>query len=553
MKYLLKNFVFLFLVFFVILFLATHGLLNAYFEQDEWGGFADTINSYTLPWWSFFASKGTHFIPLGSILWKFLYEVFGYQAQFYYLIQLVIHSLNSVLVYTLALQLSTKKSIALLCSFLFLLNGRAQQAFTHLAIFNSTDMAMLFMLLFFIYLAHIKEKIITAKNSVILILIFFISICFREEGFIIIPLFVVYLLTFGKSKINKSNSKSFIYLIIGVFITFLIRIFAQSLNTAILPASQQITGSGAEYNLLTIPIKFIVQNLIYSERIVIFLINHAHQAYPGYTYFTSQAPLMDAAFFYIFGLIISVLALWLWLFKPKDIANYIIFFLAWIGSNAFMLSFVGRHISVLEPRYLYFASFPVFCFLAIFIHSVYVSRSKLRILDYIKKTSVIVVFALLIITSLQEIRLSVSDKVHGGIARKTLLKSLHEENPSLSRNTIFYIKCKKVCYRNGEFGIPNENVLPFSSGPGMIFLATYARGNEKEWGPFFADFFLWGLLDEGYKKIGDNSYGYFTNKNKLEETLRVNNLSKDVVVALEYDEEKFIFKNITKSFIGTIN
>ena len=527
-------------------------MLNGYFEQDEWLGIANVMNSYNLPWWNILV-PWVHFSPLGTFFWSALYKIFNLQAQYYFLTELIVHSSVATLVFILTMRLTKNKAIAVLTGLLFLLNGRAYQAFTHLAFLHSTDAAMFFILLFFVYLSGIKEKIVSLKKIIILFLIFLAAVSIREEGFIIIPLFAVYLFCFDKKKINKNNFKYLGLFTAGVIIFLFIRLFAQSLNTESIPVQYQITGSGAEYNLATIPVKFVVQNLVWSERIALFFLNNTKKTYPDIeSYFTSQAPIMDAAFFYIFSIIIAICALWLWNIRPKRIVPIFIFFLIWILANAFMLSFVGRHISVVEPRYLYFSSFPVLSFLSIFMYTLYTSKGRIRIFNYAKKISVITLFAVLLITSFQEIRIAVDYMSHSGIVKKQVLNSLREVHPVLSKNTIFYVKCKNKCYRNGELGIPSENVLPFSSGPGMNILVMYAVGHEKEWGPFFTKEFLFHMLSEDYKKVGDRSFGYFVTKSKLEDTLKKNHLSKNIVVALEINEDNYTFKDISKEFRKTI-
>lgn len=548
----LKSFLLVFPIFLIIIFITTWGLLNGYFEQDEWLGIASVMNSHTLPWWSIYV-PWVHFSPLGIFFWSTLYNIFHLQAQYYFLIELIVHSSIATLVFILTAHLTKNKTIAALTGLLFLLNGRAHQAFTHLSIVHSTDAAMFFILLFFVYLSSIKEKILSLKKIIILFLIFLAAVLVREEGFIIVPLFVAYLTCFDRFKINKTNFKYFGLLTAGIIIFLFVRVFVQTLNTEPVPVQYQITGSGAEYNLATIPVKFVVQNLIWSERIALFFLNNTKKAYPDIeSYFTSQAPIIDAAFFYIFSLIVLIFAFWFWYIKPKRLFPILIFFSVWVLSNAFMLSFVGRHISVVEPRYLYFSSFPVFCLFSIFIYSLYISKSRIKIFNYAKKISVIMLLAVLFLASFQEIRIAVDKMSVSGIAKKKIIKSLHEVHPVLSKNTIFYVKCKVECYRNGEFGISTKNVLPFSSGPGMNFLVTYAVGQEKEWGPFFTNEFLFHTFSEGYKKIGDRSFGYFVAKSKLEDTLKKNHLSKNIVVALEINEDNYTFKDISKEFRETI-
>ncbi|MFC1646679.1 hypothetical protein ACFL1A_00190 [Patescibacteria group bacterium] len=549
MKKVIRNNIPIFIIFFSVLFAATYGLLSGYFQQDEWLGLALAMKSYNLPWWDVFVPGNMHFAPLGKIFWRVMYRIFALRAEYYFLIELIIHALTSTLVYVLSTKLTKNKVISALTAFLFLLNGRAHQAFTHLAIFHVTTTTMFLIMLFFVYLSTINEKVLNIKQVVILFLIFLASILTREEGFIIIPITIAYLYSFDRKKFNKKNFKVFVVFSLGIVSFLIVRVFAQKLYTEPIPVIYQLTGNGAEYNLLTIPIKFVVQNLIYSERIALFYLNHFVKIYPDIeSYFASQAPLMDAAFFYIFGILASIKGVWLWLVRPKKIKAIIAISITWILSNAFILAFIGRHLSVLEPRYLYYSSFPVFLVTSIILYDFYIFKPKKKLIGLLNKFIVSCVIVLLFVASFQEIRVAVNRQKIDGVAKKQIFESLKEIHPVLSDNTIFYITCRDKCYRNSEFGIPVENVLPFSSGPGMIFLTVFAQGQEEKWGNFFTQKFLFDIYAEDYKKMGDKSFGYFVTKSKLEETLNKNKLSLDTVVALEVDEKDYTFTDISEDF-----
>lgn len=540
-------------MFFFIIFAVTYGLLSGYFQQDEWLSLALTIKAYNLPWWDIFVPGNLHFSPLGQIIWRTMYDVFRLKAEYFFIAQLVVHASTSALVYILTERFTKKKVIAFLTALLFLVNGRAHQAFTHLAIFHVTTTAMMFMVLFFVYLTGIKERVIQMKQGVLLFLIFLAAVCTREEGYMLVPLFAVYLWCFDRKKLNWQNARFFGLFTVGVVAFTAFRLFAQTLYKDPIPLQYQVTGAGAEYNIATIPIKFIVQNLIYSERIGLFMLANTQKMYPAIeSFFTSHAPMYDAGFFYVFGVIVSIGALWLWLIKPKGLEAMALFFSAWIVTNAAILALVGRHISVLEPRYLYYSAFPVLCVASIFIHSLFTYKSKLRIVTLGTKSLSVIVLLTLLLTSIQEIRDAVNKQYKDGVAKKQIFASLMRVHPTLSDNTIFYVQCSKPCYRNKEFGAAIKNVLPFSSGPGMIFLVHYAVGREKEWGDFFTQTFLFDTFAEDYKKIGNKSFGYFTSKEKLEQTLKNNNLSADVVVALEIDESNYTFTDISDQFRPTL-
>ena len=541
---------FYFILFFGIVVLFTHGLFGTFFEQDEWGAFGGAIYFHNLPWWSIFIAKGPHFSPFGSLFWLILYKIFALQAEYYVLIQLFLHSIATYLVFILSTRLTKNNKIGFLTALLFAINGRAYEGFMHLALLNTTGPAIIFIILFFAYLTGIKDKYFTLRNVFTLFTIFLCAVFFREEGVIMIPLFVTYLFFFDRAKFNKKNTKSLVAISLTIVVFFVLRIVSGFLNVTPVPASSNFSYPAAVYNIFSLPVKFIVQNLIDSKTIFGPLMNWGPRAYSDMPIsFPNTYPVfMDLAFAIIFCLFLFILGVWIYFSKNKKIFAYLAFALVWIVSNAAVLSVVGRRLYIVDERYLYFSSFPVLFITSILLVSVFDSKNTIQILNKIGKIIVVIVVSVLIISSYFQIQKGVERKVFTGNARAKILASVSSLYPTIPKNTIFYIKCRTECYRNAtEFGLPTVYKFPFLAGTGWTLLVEYSVGHEKTWGKFLTNIFLLDRGSQGYKKIGNYSFGYFTDKDLLKQTLKKNNLSSKVVIALEYNEEKFSVKDISKN------
>lgn len=538
-----------------LILLFTHGLFQTYFEQDEWGAFGDVIYHHNLPLWSFFISKGVHFSPFGFIFWFVLYKLFALQAHYYVVVQLLLHALASFLVFILGSRLSGDKRVGLLTGILFALNGRSNQAFTHLAVFSTTVNAVIFITLFFIYLTRIKTKYFIIKNVIILFSLFLCAVFFREEGFIIIPLFISYLFLFDRVKINRKNSKAYLFLFLGLSLFLLIRIVAQSLNTTSDLGGGEVFHRTVLYNFTTLPIKFIVHNFIDANRLFFFFLDKSNTLYQGikFNYLDVYPIFMDFANLIIFLGISLVFGLWLYFSKRTNILKYLLFACIWIVSNAAILSLVGRSIYKIDQRYVYFSSFPVLFLTSLFLVSLFSSANGRNIINTGKKVFAVILVLFLVITSYQDIQVAVHQKAFNGTARKKLLESIRTLYPTIPKNAVFYFTCQRSCYRNGQnFGIPSESVLPFSSGPGWILLVHYANGHEKTWGKFLTDSFLLDYKTEGYKKIGEYGFGYFITKKKLQEAIQKDQFPRNAVIALEYNEDTFTFRDVSEQVQETL-
>lgn len=558
MKLFMGKKIVIFLIFLAITLFYTKGIFGNFFQQDEWAAFGSVIYLNKQPFWEWFgAFAAPHYVPLGLILWSFMYKLFGFQAQYYVLASLALHTTASFLVYILVYKLSKEKWVSFLTALFFATNSRASMAFIHLAIFPTTITSYIFILLFLIYLASIlKEKYFRGKDFFILILLFFSSVLFREDGMILIPLFPIFLLLFNREKYNRKNLKFFL-LFIGTALLFLLFRFSLYLTN---PTTKGMISEGISkttyalvcfYNLWTLPIKFIVQNLLDGGSLFSLMLKNSQYLYPdkNIPFLDSYPVFMDLTFLVIFDLLlVMIVFLGMSFTSKKEFRRYSYFGIAWILANTFLLSSVGRPLYLLESRYLYLASLPVFLILSFILIGLYKSKSMNIVTLIVKKLSVLIILASLTITSYFSIQETVREKSFYGTARKQILSDILTLYPTIPKETIFYVECKKGCERNGEFAVPSRFVLPFTSGSGWIILLYYAQKNEKAYSDFFqSQDFLWGEGAQGYKKIGDYGFGYFYEKELLKKTLQDAHLDKKIVIGLEYNEDDFNIKDISSA------
>lgn len=541
---------------FSIIFVYTNGLLQSYFQQDEWGGFGTTIFLSTQPFWQWFNIAGSyHFIPLGQLLWLLLYKLFAFQAQYYVLTALLLHGIASVLVYVLAKKISRNQWIGILTAILFATNSRASQAFTHLAIFSTTITSFIFIVSFFIYLAHIsKEKIFRKKDAVILILLFVISLCFREDGVVIIPLFFCFLLIFDRKKFNKGNLTFFICFFGGSLLFLFFRLLLQLGSSTVLSITGRTYIANYFYNVLTIPFKFIMQNIFDGGYLYSVILKYGNYIYPNRDLsMTNAYPVFVDLFAIItFSIIVLLLIVFSKIAKNRYFSKCIFFAITWILANSFLLAAVDRPLYVVESRYLYLSSFAVLFILSFTLIIIFKSKSYNIFTSILKKILVLIIVTCFLVTSYMSIQDSVKQKQFYSESRKLIISEIMKLHPRIPKETIFYLKCKSDCSGNSLFNVPADLVLPFTSGAGWVILVNYAKGNEAAYGPFFeqgknGEYFLWGMYSQGYRKIGNYGFGYFREIALLKKSLEDEHLDKKIVIGLEYDDDNFSVKDISST------
>lgn len=534
-------FIFLFLLIIVLLFI--HGYQYSYFQQDEWGGFGTIISISGQPFFSWItAMVGVHFVPLANLIWLIIYLLYGFNVLPYIIVGTVLHVVASFLVYSLTTRLSKSKSIGILTALLFATNGRAVQAFTHLSIFPSTLTSFICIITFFLLIAYKKNNKFSFKEEIILLLIFLFSVMFREDGLIIIPLFPAYLYFFKRKSLSKENVKFFLFFYSFTFSYFLFRFFLQLKDQSIVSVGSTGYVHALIYNTLTLPGKLFIQNIIDLEFFYMLVWNNKyfwyHVDFPQTVMDTLGVDFIILVLLLFFGVIASFLSR---LFSFKQFKKQIGFAFFWIIVSALLLSTVGRQLNQVEPRYLYLSSFMALFIVSLTLSTVWRSNR----FSYLIKPIIVGIVLIYLFTSYFKIQRIIIQNNEVSQARKTILSSLKREIPSLPKKTIIFVSCKKECYSNSHFGLPNNIVLPFSSGPGWIILLQYVNQNRSAYAPFFLSeggkFFLWDMGSQGYKEKGKYGFGYFIDKKLLDKSL--DSYKSDIqVIYLEYNEMKFILE-----------
>jgi hypothetical protein len=508
-----------------------------------------------MPIWSWFGMvTSQHAVPLTMLSWFLMYKAFGFQAQYYIWSAILLHSIASLLTYYLALRLSGNKKVAFLTTLLFALNSRAAQAYTHLAVYTATISSTILILSFFILLDKLSKKLVLHQNRALILLgIFFLTISFREDGMILPVLLPVYLFLFNKEYFRKKNIGFFALFYSGVLLYVVYR-FSQQLHSSL---ALSITGLSylkiLFYNALSLPFKLVVQNIF--EGIDLFNLFWTYKKY-FYTEYHNQ---ITVGLMYTVVYDFVILAVWnaltatFWLITRKiqdrSFWRPIIFCLAWIVAAGELLSVVGRPLNVVESRYLYLSSFAVLFVVSQTLVAL-MNMPKGLLLRFIVRLAVAAAVVAMVWYSYTEMQVTIRRYVFQSQARKHVLEDLVRLHPTVPDTAVFYVTCKNTCWKNGEyFGIPNDLVLPYTSGPGWIFMLHYARHNEPAYAPLFAPLngheFLWDYGEEGFRRIGKIGFGFFRTKVSLEQALVRGGFTADDVIGLQYDERDFSLQDVT--------
>jgi hypothetical protein len=547
-----------FLAFFALIFWFTYGITKTFFQQDEWNGFGLVIGLAQQSWLDWFGLLSpSHFIPLAQFVWFAMYKIFGFEAQYYAWAALVLHAIASVLVYRLGEVMTRNKWIGLLAAVLFATNFRSAQAFTHMAIFPATLTGFIVIISFLLYLfTRGPKKFFTRKDAVVLSGLFLLSMMFREDGLILPPLLLAFVWLFQRNAFNRKNVWFFM-LFFGIVLGFAVfRVLLQLSN----PHAIAISGGSAYkvmvYNALSLPFKLVVQNV--AEGIELFNLFWANKA-RLYTEYHHQ---ITIGLMYTVVYDFAILATWVVLavcyfvlsLGKKSETYWPITSLAliWIVLSAGLLSLVGRPHNVVESRYLYLTSFPVMLLLSQVVIHAWSTKYWHSIFRLITRVGIVIFLIVFSWWSYRDMQITIDRYERQAQARMSILRSLTALYPTVPKYVALYVQCRGECKKNIDLvGVPNTYVLPFTSGPGWIFMLQYAKQDESSFAPLFSRVdgkeFLWDLGAQGYREIQGRGFGYFVSKDLLFEVVKKHSLTPGNVIGLEYDESTFTLHDISDS------
>ena len=158
-----------------------------------------------------------YYRPLSAMYFSVMYALFGTNAFFYHFFQVLLHTLNTFLVFML-LQRFFKKQVALILTLFFLLHPIQVESVA----FIGASQSVLFFFFGIIALSlSIKEKLQT-KSFFLIALLLLMSLLFKETAVIFIVVILAYQYIFKKERFIKFFSVSSIVIALYSVIRFVI-------------------------------------------------------------------------------------------------------------------------------------------------------------------------------------------------------------------------------------------------------------------------------------------------------------------------------------------
>lgn len=537
-----------------VTFFAYFKVINGFFQQDEWLGFARLIIHQEDQGWEIFKfiflPYSAHYTPLSLLSIFLLFSVFHLNYQIYAVISIFLHFINAILVFYFAKILFKNYKYAILASFLFIVMSAGFQATAWPVTDIATHGAAIFGLLSLIFsLMYIEKK----RISYIWLTFgfFIISLLFKEVTIALIILIPLAFYLFSRKRLIKNRGFILIFIFVGLIYVFfrgiLLLAFQDKSLSTIMGFTQQF--SNTLYNLITFPAKTFSQT-IFPQELLLKASNYIAYRLPEsltgekfsnvYSLFVEQKvlELLSLLIFLFFGGIV----VYLWKrYSNNKFGKILGFGFMFVLFNSLIFAFSPERsgiINIIDSRNLYFLSIGIILIIIV-------------LLDKICKSNINMIFVLLLpifMINLYCLNYEITNLVDMGITRKNLLNQIKKQYPKLPQKVIFYTESDHSYY-----GLPsNEKILPFQSGLGQTLLVWYER-NEKFPKEFYSTRFLWKIDEEGYYENSTRGFGYFRNYNSLRENMIKYHMPIKSVIAFSWQSKTLTLTNITNRIQEQLN
>src|SRR3989344_1246657 len=462
---------------------------------------------------------------VGLVIWFPIFKIFYLQEEWlglgHILVEKASHPFSGVNL--IQLILGENRSLARVLGLLFFGHYR----------FNALPVAIFSYALHVVnsYLVLLLAQKITSKAWIAFLAgltFLYTSLFFKEIGIYLFALFPLASLLFKKLKLNKFLYTWWPYLTFFLIVT-IVRVgelkgiqgekalFLTGESSSFLPT---LIARAIFYPLTSFSLQFIPPASLFNFGR--FFTNLYYPIFSPEDYLLIVQTVVLDLFAIMFTFIILVLVFKLSK-KLRPIEKKYLIFLTCFSVLSFLpYAVVGKNFSYLESRYYYLSLTSgsiIFAWLVGFLFQI--KRKVFKIAGMIFVVTFLAWHTLFLSKDLSKEK-AISTE------RKNLISQLKEFQPTLSHDrNIFFITSDSDYYATG-------NKVPFQQGTGYTLMVLY-YDNGKIPGELFKSDYLFDIVIQGYKEIGNLGFGYFWDLGEMNRAVQLNKLSEKDIFYLRYD------------------
>ncbi len=525
----------------LVILLAYWGLNHTFYQQDEWQQLGLIYGGYLTP--NVFAGHSIWQILFGEgrilsgLMYYFLFSFFPFQMMPIAVVAIFFHCVNAVLLFFLVRKLSKSQVIALVAALFFGVNAVAHEAITWAAAsigtLPATTLILLAIFAYINYLDTQKRGWLFGSFGLALF-----SLLFKEIGIFLFLFFPALSLIYQK---KPQTLKMFVranwpFLIYGLLIAlFRLSQFFFADNQKIGAIATGAVGFKEKLivRLFLYPVTGLSQ--LFSPPLKTYELaeTFAELQYPYLTP-TPMAEIVPqtivADMLAIVGTVLIIYLVFMVNRYRKGNAQLALFAASLVFLSLIPYAVLERGGSYLDSRYYYVAAMGAGILLGYIFEALYSQKIVWKIFGILLLT---LMLGLHIQTNRETIR------AQRDIARQRLsiLHTIADTYPTLGEKNVFYITGKQDYY------IP-DNKLPIQQGMGYTLMVWYFNTGRIP-ADLLSTKYLWDIGTQGYKEVGEQGFGFFSQFDQLLENYQAYGLTPENIVSFHWDSDRQVLRDTT--------
>lgn len=536
------------IIFFLVISFVYRNLPQTFYQQDEWWGighiltegFSQYLSHYSLI--GLIAGSGR---PFAALLQNALYSYSLFNTDQFAIFAIIFHFLNTLLLFLIVYKIRKRMDVAFVAGLFFATASVASQAViwigTNITTLPSAFFAFLSLYVYIYFIQSERKRFLYISFGLAIM-----SYFFRESTIFLFVLLPVMYMLFSKNKTTLfSLIKTHAVLIGYALLAIFLRLF-ELLQFEGVKSTSNVIGNAHPILRLTL------HGILYPFESLSQMFPYPHNIFSLSDYFGKinyprlwNSPAAPVAIETIGAELVSIILSGLLLVLFYIIYQYYkqnrkILIFALLLTFLSFLPYIAleKGNAFLDSRYFYIGVAGGGILIAIFLDSLRPILVKyLKLSTQAAQVLLLVLFLLFTYGNVVSIKKDVQMQVDIAKERKNILLSLSNLYPNLPQKPVFFIQSNADYYVVG-------NRLPFQQGNGYTLLVWYYYKSfdvvPKE---LLQEGFLWDILDQGYKEVGDKGFGYYSDSNTLKKDIQDKKVRKENIVALFYNSQS---KTLTK-------
>lgn len=552
----MKRFIFFTLFLYAtILFLTYGNLPKTFFQQDEWAIFGYHISAdklgISLFNRLFIHQQESHLNPFSNIATLIQFRLFGVQFAPYAWVAMMLHGVNTVLVYVLSWMLIKNRWLALFAGIFFLINSIGHQAIVWIATTTGTaGSTLIFLLSVIAGISYIQSGERRRDLLGLTMLGLVISLGFKETtvfGFILIP---ILWMIFTKKRSLGGGIRVGAAVTLSGALYLIARFMLLALRSAPSISPEVVTRPSFDvyvFRTVVIPVRVFVQSFIPQELHLVLARLAMRLGYPQFMiggapnpYLVESAAADIITLAGLLGIVVVIVLLRRSFQKTRQmhLSRVLSFVCAGIWLSALPFIFIpGRagYNALLDGRHLYLTSAFVSIFAALMVAGIVGKVKKNRPIMALLCMGIFLVG----FYHIRIIRRDILNQVTVAKLRQSIVGSVLTYVPVLPRRAVFYVESDAAYY-----GVA-EPIVPFQSGFGQVLLVWYSATGMDFPACLFESEYLYIQMEENFKECEGRGFGYFRKPVTFNEALAVYKFLPDELFAFRFTSATNTFEDTT--------